>query len=87
MLVEKNCRDAGYSSRNSVAWRFRGPQFSMHAVAAMMCPSRFAARIKPSSHQASQVMNAGVPTAVYWPVNLSRPVSRSTLNDVMQSLR
>jgi hypothetical protein len=38
-------------------------------------------------HYARKVINDGVPTGVYWPVNVNRPVSRCTLKDATLSLR
>jgi hypothetical protein len=36
---------------------------------------------------ARKAINDGVPTGVYWPMNVNRPVSRCTLKDAMLSLR
>lgn len=36
---------------------------------------------------ARKMMHAGLPTDVYWPVKVNRPVFLSTLKEVMSSLR
>ena len=39
------------------------------------------------THYERKVRIAGLPTGVYWPVNVSRPLSRWILNEVILSLR